>query len=84
MDPFERYHDMKLERMRESVEGNVANLDGMMSQAMTRALMSASVPSPQESSPWQGAKTGVEIEANVLWEVSEWLRRHGNETMDRK
>ena len=69
---FEQYKDKNLEQMRAKVENNVTGMDDMMSQAMIAALMT-----DQSSAPsWHGAKTGVEIEANALWDVTEFLRRH--------
>jgi len=37
-DVLDEYKDQKLERMREHIEGNVRDTDGMMSQALMRAL----------------------------------------------
>jgi len=70
-DEFERFKDTNLEMMRTGVESSVAGLDSMMSQAMTFALMTDENQAPS----WFGARTGIEIEANALWDVTEWLRR---------
>ncbi|CAB9501931.1 expressed unknown protein [Seminavis robusta] len=81
LDEFERYKDRNLEKMRSNVEDNVTGLDDMMSQAMTMALImdeGASGSAPY----WHGAKTGVEIEANALWEVTEWMKRKGESAED--
>jgi hypothetical protein len=81
-DEFEKYKDRNLEKMRTHVEGNVEGLDDMMSQAMTMALM---MDGGASTSPkWNGAKTGIEIEANALWEVTEWLKRHVDPELDDK
>jgi hypothetical protein len=79
-DEFERYKDRNLEKMRSKVEDNVEGLDDMMSQAMTMALMMDGGASTTPK--WYGARTGIEIEANALWEVTEWLKRHGDPELD--
>ena len=38
-DEFDQYKDQNLEKMRAEVEGNLSGFDGMMSQALTKALM---------------------------------------------
>lgn len=77
-DEFDQYKDQNLEKMRSDVEGNLTGFDGMMSQALTRALMDdddANID-PQELL-WggYGKLRGAEIEASALGEVTDWLKR---------
>lgn len=73
-DEFDQFKDQKLEKMRNSIEGNVAGVNGMMSLAMTKALMESGTSEARTSIPTD--MTGAEIEANSLWEVSEWVRQN--------
>ena len=80
LDDFDRFKDQNLENMRSSVEANVAGIDGMMSQALTMALMDGGNPSV--GMLWDGATSGEEIEANALCEVTDWMKRHDFASFD--
>jgi hypothetical protein len=77
-DEFDQYKDQNLEKMRAGVEGNLTGFDGMMSQALTRALIDEddTTVDPTELL-WGGSGNlvGVEIEASALGEVTDWLKR---------
>lgn len=77
-DEFDQYKDQNLEKMRAGIEGNLAGFDGMMSQALTRALIDEddTTIDPTELL-WGGSGhlLGAEIEASALGEVTDWLKR---------
>jgi hypothetical protein len=78
LDDFDRYKDQNLEVMRAQVEDNVAGTDGMMSQALTFALMDGGAYFME--APFGQANTKAEMEANVLCEVTGWMKRHDDDT----
>lgn len=77
-DEFDQYKDQNLEQMRSEVMSNLNGADGMMSQAMTRALMDDedAAVNPNELY-WGGSGDATEIEASALCEVNDWLKRKG-------
>jgi hypothetical protein len=79
-DEFDQYKDQNLEKMRADVEGNVTGFDGMMSQALTKALIDDDEAPVEPSEYLWGAPTltGYEIEASALGEVTDWLKRKGD------
>lgn len=80
-DEFDEYKDQNLEKMRAGVEGNLMGFDGMMSQALTRALIDDDETNFDATELlWGGSRhlTGIEVEASALGEVADWLKR--NET----
>lgn len=86
-DEFDQYKDQNLEKMRADVEGNLAGFDGMMSQALTRALIDdddANVDPTELLWGGQGKLRGAEIEASVLGEVTDWLKRQGGASVEVK
>ena len=86
-DEFDQYKDQNLEKMRAEVEGNLAGFDGMMSQALTKALMDDDEPNVVASDLlWGGIgqPSGTEIEASGLCEVTDWLKRNDNASVDGK
>jgi hypothetical protein len=86
-DEFDQYKDQNLEKMRADVEGNLNDFDGMMSQALTRALIDDDddIVDPAELL-WggSGSLTGAEIEASALGEVTDWLKRNGRASVEEK
>eukprot|EP00980_Cylindrotheca_fusiformis_P006837 scaffold1429_cov110-Cylindrotheca_fusiformis.AAC.9 len=84
-DEFDQYKDQNLEKMRMDVEGNITGFDGMMSQALTRALIDED-DDPVDSSEflWGGSRNGAEIEASALGEVTDWLKRKENASLKEK
>ena len=75
-DEFDQYKDQNLEMVRNGVEDNVKNTDGMMSQAMTLALMGDDDPVADSSDLfWGGTGDATEIEASALCEVNDFLKR---------
>ena len=86
-DEFEQYKDKNLEKMREEVEGSVTGFDGMMSQALTKALMDDDEINVEPSELlWggEGHQSGSEVEASALCEVTDWLKRNDNAPIDGK
>ena len=87
-DEFDQYKDQNLEELRSNVEGNMPGFEGVMSAAVTRALMDED-ELQQEITPevtWgcEGNPTGPEIEASVLCEVNDWIKRNEGGTIERK
>jgi len=87
-DEFDLYKDQNLEQMRSDVEENVSGFEGIMSEAVTRALMGDDYPElePSEKLHWGCPENapGIDIEASVLCEVNEWLFRNDQSTADQK
>ena len=78
-DEFDQYKDQNLEKMRAGVEGNLMGFDGMMSQALTRALLDEDETNDDATELLWGASghlIGMEVEASALGEVTEWLKRN--------
>jgi hypothetical protein len=77
-DEFDQYTDQNLEKMRAGVEGNLTGFDGMMSQALTHALIDeddANIEPKELLWGGSGQLIGTEIEASALGEVTDWLKR---------
>ncbi|KAL7576605.1 hypothetical protein ACA910_005545 [Epithemia clementina (nom. ined.)] len=87
-DEFDQYKDQNLEQLRSDVEGNVSGFEGIMSAAVTKALMGDDYPQEELSSEltWgcPADSTGAEIEASALFEVNDWLKRKESATVDQK
>jgi hypothetical protein len=86
-DEFDQYKDQNLEKMRADVEGNLTGFDGMMSQALTKALIDDDdLQLDPTELLWGGAgtRTGPEIEASALGEVTDWLKRKENVSVEEK
>ena len=79
-DEFDNYKNQDLEIMRSGVEESVYGADGMMSLAMTRALMEDEEAELQPF--WGGAEDPESIEANGLCETNDWLRKNEHSTLD--
>ena len=80
-EEFDVYKNKDLENIGDRVDEQVHGSEGMMSQAMTRALMEdedATNPS------WGGADDPESIEANGLCEANDWLRKHDHTTGDQR
>ena len=71
-DEFDQYKNEDLEHMRNGVERSVYGSEGMMSLAMTRALMDDEDADVHPS--WGEAEDPESIEANALCETNDWLR----------
>ena len=84
-DEFDQYKDQNLEKVRNDVEEAVNGSDGMMSQAMTRALMEGDDPlgAPPELS-WGATANSAEIEASALCEVNDFLKRKEDAGLDER
>jgi len=83
-DEFDQYKDQNLEKMRTGVEGNLRGFDGMMSHALTKALMEDDdSPNPRELL-WGGTGGAMEIEASALGEVNNWIKRNDRATEEEK
>lgn len=73
-DEFDQYKNEDLEHMRNGVERSVYGAEGMMSLAMTRALMDEEDADVHPS--WGEAEDPESIEANALCETNDWLRKN--------
>lgn len=82
-DEFDSYKNQDLEFMRSGVEESVYGAEGMMSLAMTRALMEDE-DNAEISPSWGGAEDPESIEANGLCETNDWLRKHDHSTIDER
>jgi hypothetical protein len=85
-DEFDQYKDQNLEKMRADVEGNLEGCDGMMSQAVARALIEEDDITVVSDVLWGGKDnvTGPEIEASALGIIMDWLKRNDKATAREK
>jgi hypothetical protein len=81
-DEFDQYKNEDLEHMRNGVEESVYGAEGMMSLAMTRALMDDEDADMHPS--WGEAEDPESIEANALCETNDWLRKNELTTLDER
>ena len=81
-DEFDSYKNQDLEYMRHGVEESVFGSEGMMSLAMTRALMEEEDVGINPS--WGGAEDPESIEANALCETNDWLRKNEHSSFDER
>jgi len=82
-DEFDKYKDQNLEKMRSEVEGMSSNFDGMMSQALTKALMDDMDDEDGAFSEMTiDPPTSMEIEATVLCDISDWLKKKEGASAD--
>mmetsp|Transcript_19114 Transcript_19114/g.44395 ORF Transcript_19114/g.44395 Transcript_19114/m.44395 type:complete len:760 (-) Transcript_19114:511-2790(-) len=81
LDEFDQYKDQNLEKMRAEIE-NLPDCNGMMSQAVAKALIDQHDEAITSSSYWGGDDeiTAQEIEASALGFVFDWLKRNGKVT----
>mmetsp|Transcript_16262 Transcript_16262/g.18229 ORF Transcript_16262/g.18229 Transcript_16262/m.18229 type:complete len:803 (+) Transcript_16262:168-2576(+) len=77
-DEFDQYKDQNLEKMRADIEENLEGCDGMMSQAVARALIDEDDVTDVPGVLWGGNQnvTGPEIEASALGIIMDWLKRN--------
>lgn len=84
-DEFDKYKDQNLEKMRSEVEGMSSNFDGMMSQALTKALMDdMDEDDGGMSVVTSDMANSMEIEATVLCDINDWLKKKEGATPDEK
>ncbi|KAG7353951.1 RNA recognition motif containing protein [Nitzschia inconspicua] len=86
-DEFDQYKDQNLEKMRADIEGNLEGCDGMMSQAVARALIDEDdMNFGSTDYLWGGDAdvTGPEIEASALGDVMDWLKRNDKASLEEK
>lgn len=86
-DEFDQYKDQNLEKMRADVEGNLTGFDSMMSQALTRALLDEDDDNIDPTELLWGGNvklSGAEIEASALGEVTDWMKRKENLSVEEK
>jgi len=76
-DEFDQYKDQNLEKMRSEVEGMSSNFDGMMSQALTKALMDDmdDEDGAIDEMTIDDPATSMDIEATVLCDINDWLKK---------
>jgi hypothetical protein len=86
-DEFDQYKDPNVEQLRVDVEDNLTGFEGIMSQAVTNALMGdedANVETQELLWGCDPSPSGAEIEASALHEVFDWLKRNDNADTQRK
>jgi hypothetical protein len=85
-DEFDQYKDKNLEKMRLGVEDNLTGFDGMMSQALTKAIMGDDDAETIDLNElrWGGTGDSIEIEATALYEVTDWVKRKESATQDER
>jgi len=83
-DEFDVYRDSSLEKMRQEVENTVTDSDAMMSQALTKALMDDEEYREKIDHLWGGSGSTMEIEASVLCDTHEFLKRKDDASLDEK
>ena len=86
-DEFDEYKDLNLEELRTNVEGNLSGFEGIMSAAMTKALMGdedAVLDTNELLWGCKGNPTGAEVEASALVIVSDWIKRNDTAPVERK
>ena len=71
LDDFDRFKDHNLERLRSDVTESVRGMDGMMSQALTFAILGGTA-----TTDLLEGSDGIEMEANALFEVFDWVKRN--------
>ncbi|KAL9191224.1 hypothetical protein ACHAXT_000930 [Thalassiosira profunda] len=81
-DEFDVYKNQDLEILRDGVEEAVNGSEGMMSLAMTRALMEDE--DAEVNTSWGGAEDPESIEANALCETNDWLRKNEHSTLEER
>ncbi|GFH44900.1 hypothetical protein CTEN210_01374 [Chaetoceros tenuissimus] len=75
VDEFDKYKDNNLEKMRDEMEGMNENFDGMMSLALTKALMDDMEDEDGVSDMDINPPSATEIEATVLCDINDWLKK---------
>lgn len=88
-DEFDQYKDQNLELLRSNVEGNLSGFEGVMSAAVTNALMGDDDAQVDQRELLWGCSpapppSGAEIEASALCEVNDWMKRNDSTSLDRK
>lgn len=86
-DEFDQYKDQTLEQFRSNVEGNISGFEGIMSAAVTKALMGDDDTNVAPNELYWGFRnqpSGPEIEASALCDVSDWMKRNDRVTSEKK
>lgn len=90
-DEFDQYKDQNLEKIRAEVEGGIEGCEGMMSQAVARALIDEDdiafgTGDGTGDYFWGGNEnvTGAEIEASALGDVMDRLKLDENASIEEK
>jgi hypothetical protein len=86
VDEFDRYKDRNLERMKKQVEGSVNDLEDMMSHATMMALIDDDDDGRRDVRDLMGGTCGdaIEIEATILCEATDWLKRREGASLDER
>jgi len=86
VDEFDRYKDRNLERMKKQVEGSVNDLEDMMSHATMMALIDDDDDTRRDVRDLMGGTCGdaIEIEATILCEATDWLKRRESASLDER
>jgi hypothetical protein len=86
-DEFDQFRDQTLEQFRSNVEGSLAGFEGIMSAAVTKALMgNGDIDNNPAILVWgcQPDPSSAEIEASALCEVNDWLKRNESSSAEKK
>lgn len=86
-DEFDQFRDQTLEQFRSNVEGNLSGFEGIMSAAVTKALMGDDDADINHTMLLWGCQpdpTSAEIEASALCEVNDWLKRNEFSSAEKK
>jgi hypothetical protein len=87
VDVFDQYKDQNLETMRSNVENNLSDFEGIMSAAVTKALMGDEDAQLDPDELLWGCRANpiaADVEASALCEVSDWLKRNESASDERK
>lgn len=82
VDEFMEYKATMMKQMTIEIEGTVTNSDSMITEAVTGALMDDDNDYSESDLTWGGAKNNVEIEACVLCDIYDWLKRKEGASME--
>jgi hypothetical protein len=86
-DEFDQYKDQNLEQLRTDVEGNLSGFEGVMSAAVTNALMGDEALNVDMDELLWGCDPdpdGTQIEASALCEVDDWLKRNASAPLEKR
>lgn len=86
-DEFDEYKDKTLEQFRMKVEGSLNGFEGVMSAAVTKALMGDDDFNVDPNDLLWGCDenpSAGEIEASSLCEVNDWLKRNDSVSTERR
>ena len=83
-DEFDDFLDRNLEQMRDSVGDKIHGSDDMMSESLTKALMDDEEMQRSVDLLWGGHGGSMEVEASVLCDTYDWLKRNDRTGIDER